>query len=876
MFSLEEKIKGMLPLVSRPARYLGNEINSIHKDHRKADLKVALAFPDAYEVGMSHLGLKILYHILNSKENIACERVYTPWVDAQEIMRKEGIPLFSLESHTPLKEFDIIGFSLQYELSYTNVLGMLDLAGIPLKSEERKETFPLIMAGGPGACNPEPLADFMDCFVIGEGEEVILEIAQTLIKHEKEGGRKEGLLVKLAKVPGVYVPSLYEASYHPDGTIKAFQPKRSDIPKRIKRRVVSNLDKAYYPAQFILPFLSIVHDRIALEVRRGCGQGCRFCQAGIIYRPPRERSINHLLSLATEAVQATGYGEISLSSLNVGDYKRLKELILSLKGRLAPLRISLSLPSSRVDTFPLPLEGELKRGSITLAPEAAKEPLREVINKSWRKEEFLELVERIAPFRRPLKLYFMLGLPGEKKEDVEAIVELVKEVRRRHSSRVSLSLAPFVPKAHTPFQWREQEELSGLKEKISYLKRSIPKRIEVRAHNPEASLLEAIFSRGDRKLSEILLQAYKKGCRFDGWREEFKFSLWQEAFRECDIAPSFYANRRRDYGELLPWDHIDVGIKKEFLMEEDERASQKMSNQRTGEPGKWRKWESEQVGKWETENRRKWESEKVSSRPRVEAIKISSNRAIKTDRRTDGQTSKTITHSVQSKQKVRIKFTKGEEIKYISHLDMVRVFTRAMRRAGLPIATTCGFVSREKISFSHPLSLGLTSKGEYADIEFSNFINPGELKERLNRELPPGLEIEKAEIIPLKSRSLMATFDCAEYEAKLPVIGDQLSVIRERIRDFLVQREIIIKRETKKGIKEIDIRPLVLKLELRDFISGNQRSTDPRGKQYKEICALRMLLKIKVRPQEVARTLLDLSKEETLKLTIERKALVKI
>ncbi len=578
MISLEKKIKGMLPLVSRPARYLGNEINSIHKDHSKVDLKVVLAFPDTYEVGMSHLGLKILYHILNSKEDIVAERVYTPWVDAQEIMKKEGIPLFSLETRTLLKDFDIIGFSLQYELTYTNILSMLHLAGIPLRSEERKKAFPLIMAGGSGTYNPEPLADFIDCFVIGEGEEVILEIVQAVMASKRGKENKDEMLYRLFRIPGVYVPSLYEVSYHSDGTYKSFKPKKSEVPERIKRRVVSNLNEACYPTKFILPFINIIHDRIALEVRRGCGRGCRFCQASIIYRPPRERSIDRLLSLAIEAVQATGYRELSLSSLNVGDYKRLKELILSLKGRLAPFRISLSLPSSRVDTFPLSLEKELKSGSITLAPEAAREPLRKAINKTWKKEEFLEVIEKISSFHRPLKLYFMLGLPGEKREDIEAIIELAKEVRRRHSVRVSLSLAPFVPKVHTPFQWRGQEELSELKEKIAYLKRSIPKRIEVRAHNPEVSFLEAIFARGDRRLGKVLFKAYRKGCRFDGWREGFKFSLWQEAFSECNIDPSFYANRKRDYKELLPWDHIDVGTSKRFLIEEDKRASQKMTN----------------------------------------------------------------------------------------------------------------------------------------------------------------------------------------------------------------------------------------------------------------------------------------------------------
>ena len=875
----------MLPLVSRPARYLGNEINSIHKDHNKVALKVALAFPDTYEVGMSHLGLKILYHILNDQDNILAERVYAPWIDAQGIMKKENIPLFSLESHTPLKSFDLIGFSLQYELTYTNILSMLDLAGIPLKSEERKGAFPLIIAGGPGAYNPEPLADFIDCFVIGEGEEMILEIARVLIDHKKEEGSKEELLIKLAGLSGVYIPSLYEVSYYPDGIYKAVKPVRSGIPERIKRRVASNLNEVYYPTKFILPFLSIVHDRIVLEIRRGCGRGCRFCQAGIIYRPPRERSINSLLSLAAEAVQATGYEEISLSSLNVGDYCQLEELILSLKGRLAPFRISLSLPSSRVDTFPLPLAGELKKGSVTLAPEAAREPLREVINKLWKREEFLKTVERIASFRRPLKLYFMLGLPGEKEEDVQAIVELIKEVKRRHPSRVSLSLAPFVPKPHTPFQWRGQLELSELKEKLSYLKRSIPRRIEVRAHNPEASLLEAVFSRGDRRLSEVLLRAYKKGCKFDGWREAFKFPLWQEAFMECGIDPSFYATRKRDYEELLPWDHIAIGVSKEFLIKEDKKASQKMTNQRTGKMEKVSRWESEKVRTRETEKRGDRETGKVSGKQTVEVIEQLSNRTIKTDSRADGQTGKTITYPLRSKQKIRIKFSKGEEIKYISHLDMVRVFTRTMRRAKIPVAITCGFVPREKISFSPPLSLGLTSQSEYADIEFSDFINPEKLKVRLNEELPSGLRVKEAESIPLKSKSLMATFDCAEYEVKVP--SDKIQDTRYKIQEFLKQREIIIKRETKKGIKEINIRPLILKLELSNFISGDRRpirsrskprkvATLPRDRQYKEICVLKMFLKITVRPQEVTRALLDLSKEETLKLSIERKNLFRI
>jgi radical SAM family uncharacterized protein len=569
---LPKKIEKILPLLLRPGRYLGNEINSVHKCHDQVDLKVALAFPDTYEIGMSHLGLKILYHILNERKDVLAERVYTPWIDAQEIMKRDEIPLFTLESYTPLKDFDLIGFSLPYELTYTNILAMLDLAGIALKSKERKQSFPLVIAGGAGAYNPEPLADFVDCFVIGDGEEIILEIIPILIEHKKEGKSKEELLVKLAKIPGIYVPSLYKVDWRRDGTYRSLKPAKTGVPKRIERRTVANLDTAYYPTRFIVPFLNIVHDRIVLEVRRGCARGCRFCQAGIIYSPPRERTISSLLSLATQAVQSTGYEELSLASLNIGDYRKLEDLVLSLKGRLAPFRVSFSLPSSRVDTFPLSLENELRKGSITLAPEAAREVLREVINKPWRKEAFLETVEKIASFRRPLKLYFMLGLPRETREDIQAIVELVKEVKKRHPSRISLSVASFVPKAHTPFQWRGQEELSVLKEKISYLKKNMPKRVEVKPHNPEVSFLEAVFARGDRRLGEVLVRAYRKGCRFDGWREEFRFSLWQEVFGECNIDPSFYATRRRDYGELLPWDHIDAGISREFLMREDKKA----------------------------------------------------------------------------------------------------------------------------------------------------------------------------------------------------------------------------------------------------------------------------------------------------------------
>ncbi|NOX96531.1 MAG: TIGR03960 family B12-binding radical SAM protein [Nitrospirae bacterium] len=571
-------LSGILPLVSRPARYIGNEWNSVHKDHRKMKVRVALAFPDVYEVGMSHLGLKILYHLLNTREEVVAERVYAPWIDMENLMRRKGIPLFSLESHLPLQEFDIIGFTLPYELSYTNILNMLNLAGLPLKAEERKEAFPLILAGGIGAFSAEPLADFIDAFVLGDGEEVIEEIVEACKEEKAEPGKKtkKELFHRLAQIEGVYIPSLYRVSYKKDGTIESIEPKDKDVPSRIRKRVITDLNQAFYPLAPLVPYLDIVHDRITLEIMRGCSRGCRFCQAGILYRPVRERSPEVLLKIAAESVKNTGYDEISLSSLSSGDYSCLEELMTRLWEKFDPRKISLSLPSLHVDNFSLEWAKKIARGKkpgFTFAPEVGSEHLRQTINKNVREEDLLTTVGRLsqAGWRR-IKLYFMIGLPGERKEDLEGIVDLVDRCCRE-KVRLNLSLSSFVPKAHTPFQWEGMERQEVLEEKQKFLRERLrKKKVKLKWHNAEMSFLEAVFARGDRRLGQVVLKAWEKGCRFDGWKEHFQFGYWTNAFRESGLDPYFYAHRKRDDDEIFPWEHLESGVDKKFLLAERKKA----------------------------------------------------------------------------------------------------------------------------------------------------------------------------------------------------------------------------------------------------------------------------------------------------------------
>ena len=577
----------ILKHVEKPSRYIGNEYNSVHKNPADMNIRFGFCFADVYEIGMSHLGMKILYHLLNSADDIYCERFFTPWVDMEEQMRAHNIPLFSLETKTPAKEFDFLGFTLQYEMSYTNILNMLDLGGIPLYAKDRTEEDPIICAGGPCAYNPEPLADFVDFFMLGEGEELMMEVMDVYRFFKKNGGTKEDFLKEAVKLEGVYVPAFYDVSYNEDGTIQSFTKNYDDAPDRIKKRIIRDFDKCFAPDNIIVPFMEIVHDRIMLEVFRGCIRGCRFCQAGMIYRPVRERSPETLLDLAQRLINKTGYEEISLSSLSTSDYTRLKELTDGLLDMTEDKKIGLSLPSLRLDNFSMELMQKVqkvRKSGLTFAPEAGTQRLRDVINKNITEEDLHNAAQMaFSGGYGTIKLYFMIGLPTETDEDILGISHLADEVVsiykhtdkeiRNKNLRVTVSVSSFVPKPFTPFQWVGQNTQETLFRKQMLLKEAIRNRyVSYNWHESTLSVLEGVFARGDRRLSKVLVEAHRLGAKFDSWHEFFHMDTWMEAFKNTDVDPDFYNIRERSYEEILPWDHIDVGVTKKFLINESEKA----------------------------------------------------------------------------------------------------------------------------------------------------------------------------------------------------------------------------------------------------------------------------------------------------------------
>ena len=578
----QEVLDRILPGVSKPARYTGHEWNSIVKDWDEVEVRVALAYPDIYEVGMSNLGLAILYDILNDQDFCLAERVYAPWLDMEEAMRKAGIPLFSLESRRPLREFDIVGFTLPYELNYTNVLNMLDLAGIPVLAAERGEDDPLIIGGGSCTYNAEPMARFFDLFVIGEGEEVVVELVQAYRewKRGKERGKAE-FLRRAARIEGIYVPRFYQVRYHDDGTVAAVEPIVPEARPRIVKRIVEVLPPA--PTRLVVPYVEAVHDRATIEIQRGCTRGCRFCQAGMIYRPVRERPLEEVLETVEAILSATGYEEVALASLSSTDHSQIEPMVRQLVARYQDPPLAISLPSLRTDAFSVALaemiQGRRKTG-LTFAPEAGTDRLRDVINKGVTNEDLLRTAETAySRGWQRIKLYFMVGLPTETLEDVAAIAELVRKVRaigrRYHGNRarVNVSLATFIPKAHTPFQWCSLADEEDLRGKQTLLRRALrAPGIHLSWHDPRTSLLEAALSRGDRRLGEVIHRAWQLGAKFDAWDETFDEAAWQRAFDEVGLDPDFYARRKRSFDEVLPWDHIDTGVKKEFLIEEYRRA----------------------------------------------------------------------------------------------------------------------------------------------------------------------------------------------------------------------------------------------------------------------------------------------------------------
>jgi radical SAM family uncharacterized protein len=579
----------ILNKVDKPARYIGGELNTYKKTITQDMIRFAFCFPDVYEVGMSHLGMQILYHFFNRREDIFCERVFAPWIDMEKLMKENDIPLFTLETHTSLKDFDFVGFTLQYEMSYTNILNMLQLANIPLYSKDRLEEDPLIIAGGPCAYNPEPLAPFIDIFYIGEGEVSYDELFDKYKACKANGGTKEEFLIQLLDVEGIYIPRFYEETYHEDGTIKEKYTTHPRARQTIKKLIVKDMDDVFYPETQIVPWIQAIHDRVTLEMFRGCIRGCRFCQAGMIYRPVREKSKETLMKYAKKILQSTGYEEISLCSLSTSDYKDLDQFSEELMGLCNSEFVNISLPSLRVDAFSVDLMKkvqEVRKSSLTFAPEAGSQKLRDVINKNITEKEILDGCQMAfeGGWNR-VKLYFMLGLPNETHEDVRDIAALAEKIvktyyqvdkeKRQGGLQLVVSTSCFVPKPFTPFQWAPQDTTESFIEKHNLLRNSITrKQIKYNHHDAKTSILEAVIARGDRRVSELIYTAFNKGCTFDSWGEHFNYSKWQEAAQECGIDFAFYATRERDYSEILPWDHIDIGVTKKFLIQENEKAKE--------------------------------------------------------------------------------------------------------------------------------------------------------------------------------------------------------------------------------------------------------------------------------------------------------------
>ncbi len=584
---LREKIEKHLLSVQKPSRYIGGEVGSIIKDKSKVNVRFAFCFPDTYDIGMSHLGMKILYSLTNMRENYWCERVFAPSEDFETIMRENDIPLYALESLDPIRDFDFIGFTMQYELSYTNVLNMLNLAGIPVFAKDRTEELTqIVVAGGPCVCNPEPLADFFDLFILGEGEEVNLELMDLYFEMKKQGASRLDFLHKAAQIEGIYVPRFYKFSYKDDGTILKVEA-TDGAPAIVRKRIIRDLDKVFYPDNFVVPFTEIVQDRVSVEVLRGCIRGCRFCQAGFIYRPFREKNVDTVVKEAKCLCENTGYDEVSLASLSTSDHSDIDLMLTELINYTAQEKINLSLPSLRMDNFSESLLEKIKRvrkSGLTFAAEGGTQRLRDVINKNITEEEIMNTC-RIA-FEggyATVKLYFMMGLPTETDEDIVGIAELAQRVvdlfysienrPKGKGVQVSVSCATFVPKPFTPFEFEPQDTREMIEHKQKLLVSAIKsKKIRVSWHDSNVSILEAVLAKGDRRLCDVIYTAWKNGCKFDSWSEHYKFDKWMEAFEECGIDPAFYANRRFDYDEILPWDHLDYLVSKDFFIRENKRA----------------------------------------------------------------------------------------------------------------------------------------------------------------------------------------------------------------------------------------------------------------------------------------------------------------
>ena len=792
---MDETLSKILPLVQRPSRYVGGEVGAKIKDRSQVGLTFALAFPDVYDVGMSHLGLATVYHLLNARPDVACERVFAPWPDMEAELRAAGLSLTSLESGTALSRFDVIGFSLAYELTYTNLLAILDLGGVPLRAADRGQGHPIVIAGGVCAFNPEPMADFLDAVLLGDAEEAVHDMVDCLIAAKQGGASRQKTLEALADVEGVYVPSFFEKG--DDGAARPLKPG----PARVRRRITPELRFADAPHAPVVPYTRVVHDRLSIEVARGCTRGCRFCQAGIIYRPVRERHPSQVLALADQGLKATGFDQMSLLSLSTGDYSSLKGLLPALMDQAAEHRIAAGLPSLRADTLTPELMDQIKsvrKTGFTIAPEAATQRLREVINKGITESDVSRTIA--AAFSAGwnlIKLYFMIGLPFETEADREAIGvmcrRLLKEARkRRGGARFNVSVSLFVPKAHTPFQWSEQMGIEASRRALAEVKASLAgsgkrgaRGIRMKWSAPEISFLEGVMSRGDRALAGVIETAYKKGCRFDGWTEELRFDLWQEAFEEHGIeAEKYLAARGLD--EPLPWDHLDVGVDKQFLTDEYTRAT---LGQATGD---CRLGDCNQCGVCDFDHiapvvHSDWRPPSTAASGRAAGPEPLTTR-------------------------YRFQITKEGPARFLGHLEYADAVTRGLRRAGLPLHYSSGFHPLPKLSFSQALPLGVESVCEAIEVELvAPAPTAAEVIRRVNDQKIPGVQLLSGGPVGRRGKR-KGGLDPVRAAYRLSLSGEALG--QDKIDTFMRQDRVEVIRRSPKGEKVVDIRKGVISMRL--------------------------------------------------------------